>query len=178
MLQLWLPISHNSCRITVQRRNKWVCALKTALKECKIFGPPGDPNAPPDPTEYTLIPWDEVRAKKEEAAHPEQATREPLIPRGSYKLTDKNQIVLGQSQDVFGEGKELSMTAPKQTAGMRQRAAYLHGGGVVRSDSNTGRPTAEEAFQGQPPPTTDAAAFAAAEAMVMAKGEENRGDGN
>jgi hypothetical protein len=166
-------------QITVQRRNKWICALKTALKECKIFGPGGDPNAPPDPTEYTQVPWDEVRAKKEKAAHPEATAREPLIPRSNYQLTDKNQVVLDQSQDVFGEAKDMAMTAPKQTAGMRQRAAYGYGGGVASSGPTGGRPTAEGAFQ--PAQTTDpasAAGLAAGMIIVSQADDENNGDGN
>jgi hypothetical protein len=123
------------------------------------------------------VPWDEVRAKKEKAAHPEAVAREPLIPRGNYQLTDKNQVVLDQGQDVFGEGRDLSMTAPKQTAGMRQRAAYGYGGGVASSGPTAGRPTAEEAFQ--PAPTATPAAAAAAAAIIVSQADdENNGDGN
>jgi hypothetical protein len=42
--------------LKVQRRNKWICALKMTLAELKIWGPAGagDPApAPPDPTKYT-----------------------------------------------------------------------------------------------------------------------------
>ncbi|KIM30449.1 hypothetical protein M408DRAFT_66234 [Serendipita vermifera MAFF 305830] len=169
--------------LKVQRRNKWICALKVALKETKIWGPAGDPAAVADPVEYTQIPWDEVRAKKEKAAHPERQTREPLIPRSNYQLLDKNQTVLDQSQDVFGEGKELAMTGPKQTAGMRQRAAYGYGGGVASSGPTGGRPTAEAAFQGPGGAQTAAAGGAAAAAaggmvIISQADDDNDGDGN
>ncbi|KAG8835307.1 hypothetical protein FRC17_004089 [Serendipita sp. 399] len=147
--------------LKVQRRNKWICALKVALKETKVFGPAGDPSAPPDPKEYTQIPWDEVKAKKERAAHPElYPDREPLIPRGSFQLVDRNQVILDQSQDVFGEGKEMGMTAPKQTAGMRQRAAYGYGQPGTSAPPG-GRPTAEGAFQPQQAYAAPAAGAAA-----------------
>lgn len=134
-----------------------------------------------DPTEYTQVPWEEVRRKKELAAHPEKATREPLIPRGNYQLLDKNQTVLDQSQDVFGEGKDMAMTGPKQTAGMRQRGAYGYGGGVASSGPTGGRPTAEGAFQGQTGMQTAGAAAAGAAAgtfIVSQADDENDGDGN
>jgi hypothetical protein len=173
-------VSHDAwshAKTTVQRRNKWICALKTALKECKIFGPSGDPNAPADPTEYTQVPWNEVRAKKEKAAQPEADIREPLIPRGNYQLTDKNQVVLDQSQDVFDEGKEMAMTGPKQTAGMRQRAAYGYGGGVASSGPTGGRPTAEGAFQpAQAAAPAAAAGIAAGVILVSQTGDDDDGD--
>jgi hypothetical protein len=120
----------------VQRRNKWICALKAALKECKIHGPSGDPGAVAPPSEVTLVPWEEFKASK---ASPDADTldnREPRIPRGEYQFADRNQIVLDQGQDVWGETREMNMTAPKQTARPQQR----HG---------DPRPTAESAFAGQ-----------------------------
>ncbi|CAG7850530.1 Uncharacterized MscS family protein C2C4.17c [Serendipita indica DSM 11827] len=140
--------------LKVQRRNKWICALKAALKETKVWGPSGDPGAVADPTEYTQVPWEEVKAKKEAAAHPEYAAREPLIPRGTFQLVDRNQVVLDQSQDVFGEGRDMNMTSPKQTGG-RGRVAF----------APTGRPTAEGVFaqqQGQASGAGHSAAPAAA----------------
>ncbi|KAJ8292405.1 Mechanosensitive ion channel protein Msy1 [Rhodotorula toruloides] len=74
-LSLSAPINYKgnwqNGALKVQRRNKWVCALKVALAELQIFGPAGagDPApAPPDPTPYTEVPWDEVKAAREKAA--------------------------------------------------------------------------------------------------------------
>ncbi|BGP26947.1 mechanosensitiveion channel MscS domain containing protein [Rhodotorula toruloides] len=74
-LSLSAPINYKgnwqNGALKVQRRNKWVCALKVALAELQIFGPAGagDPApAPPDPTPYTEVPWDEVKAAREAAA--------------------------------------------------------------------------------------------------------------
>lgn len=130
------PITHDSACL-VQRRNKWVCALKTALKECKIYGSAGDPEVLPPATEVTLVPWEEVKASRAPAPSDIDAIpqdREPLIPRGSYEFADRNQVVLDQGQDVFGETIELNMTAPKQTARPQERGK---------------RPTAEAAVAGQ-----------------------------
>jgi hypothetical protein len=103
----------------VQRRNKWICALKTSLKECKIYGPSGNPAAASPPSEVTLVPWEDVKASKSLAPSDTDVTlqdREPRIPRGEYQFADRNQIVLDQGQDVWGETREVNMTAPKQTA--------------------------------------------------------------
>jgi hypothetical protein len=116
-----------------QRRNKWVCALKTTLKECRIHGPSGDPAAAAPPSEVTLIPWEDVKASKAPPSDTLQ-DREPRIPRGEYQLADRNQIVLDQGQDVWGETREVNMTAPKQTARPQERG---------------GRTTAEDVFSGQ-----------------------------
>lgn len=46
--------------LKVQRRNKWICALKEALAELKIYGPGGSGNPAPDPAapiEYTQVPY-------------------------------------------------------------------------------------------------------------------------
>lgn len=65
-----LPHVYNPRDYTAQRRNKWVCALKTSMAKVKIFGPAGDPNAPSGPSKYTLVPYEEVVRKEEaEKAH-------------------------------------------------------------------------------------------------------------
>lgn len=116
------------------------------------------------------MPWEEVRRKKEAAAHPEQVSREPLIPRGTYALVDKNQIVLDQSQDVFGESKEMSMTAPKQSVGARGRGAGVgaggYGGPVGGQNYGGGRPTADAVFQGQQTAQQSAVGAAAGTVIV------------
>ena len=122
----------------VQRRNKWICALKSALKECKVYGPSGDPGAVAPPSEVTLVPWEDIKASKALASSDTDATlqdREPRIPRGEYQFADRNQIVLDQGQDVWGETREVNMTAPKQTARPPQERG--------------GRPAAEGMFAGQ-----------------------------
>ncbi|KAF8798709.1 hypothetical protein BYT27DRAFT_7228290 [Phlegmacium glaucopus] len=51
--------------IKAKRRNKWMCALKTALAEAKIYGPDGDPHAPPGVSRYTKVPWAIIQAEDE-----------------------------------------------------------------------------------------------------------------
>ena len=53
--------------LKAQRRNKWICALKSSMEKLKIFGPDGDPGAHPAPTKYTQVPYEEV-LRQEEAA--------------------------------------------------------------------------------------------------------------
>jgi len=40
-----------------QRRNKWICAFKKALKAVKIYGPNGDPDAPPSTKPIAIVPY-------------------------------------------------------------------------------------------------------------------------
>ncbi|GAA5958560.1 hypothetical protein JCM8115_002505 [Rhodotorula mucilaginosa] len=57
--------------LKMQRRNKWICALRVALAELQIFGPAGAGDPAPaaaDPVKYTQVPWDEVKAADEAAA--------------------------------------------------------------------------------------------------------------
>jgi hypothetical protein len=84
--------------------------------------------------------------------------------------------VLDQSQDVFGEGKEMGMTAPKQTAGMRQRAAMGYGAGTTAQQG--GRPTAEGVFQGQQGQTAAAGAAGAAAGTIIVTSADDGDDGN
>ncbi|EMD37930.1 hypothetical protein CERSUDRAFT_49967 [Gelatoporia subvermispora B] len=80
------------------RRNKWICALKSAMEKIKIFGPEGNPHAVSSPKRYTLVPWEQVQqgekdaqdAEHHHAPHASSSMREILIPSGSWRLTDNN----------------------------------------------------------------------------------------
>lgn len=79
-----------------KRRNKWICALKAALAEVKIYGPTGDPNPPPSVTRYTQVPWDTVLYEERKAAAEKEAEkgigapRSPLAGGSGWQLRDKN----------------------------------------------------------------------------------------
>ena len=81
-------------RSLVKRRNKWVCALKTALAELEIYGPTGNPDAEPAPKLYTQIPWGEVQAMKEEQRRKKEAESHsrPFTQKREYSLTDKSGV--------------------------------------------------------------------------------------
>ena len=72
------------------RRNKWICALKTYLAEAKIYGPKGDPDKIPDPDRYTIVPWEEVRQKYNNAGDPVLPVRMPEMPSGGYDLINRS----------------------------------------------------------------------------------------
>ncbi|BGP19258.1 hypothetical protein JCM10213_008223 [Rhodosporidiobolus nylandii] len=88
--------------LKTQRRNKWMCALKVAMAELQIFGPggAGDPSpAPADPTQYTKVPWEEVKAKAEAAAaeaaaHPTETATDPRLHHaaemGEHLVSDQS----------------------------------------------------------------------------------------
>ncbi|KAF8070126.1 Mechanosensitive ion channel-domain-containing protein [Lyophyllum atratum] len=113
--------------LKAKRRNKWICALKTALSELAIYGPKGNPDAPPSTTRYTQVPYDEVIAKERQAAH--DALQSPGLPAKGWQLTDDHAVIVDDSNDVFGETDELYMTSPRRNLsdgpvpgnGMRQR---------------------------------------------------------
>ncbi|OSD01247.1 hypothetical protein PYCCODRAFT_1412753 [Trametes coccinea BRFM310] len=117
--------------LKAQRRNKWICALKTSLKKVKIYGPKGDPDAPAGPQKLTLVPYDEVKAEEEEAkAHAPPHSKEPSsadlrVPGSEWTFADPNAAIVDASQDVFGENEQLYMTGPRQTPagtpGLRSR---------------------------------------------------------
>ncbi|KAI0081214.1 hypothetical protein K474DRAFT_1588143 [Panus rudis PR-1116 ss-1] len=97
--------------LRAKRRNKWICALKSSLEKVRIFGPAGDPDAKPDPTPYTLVPWEQVKPKFEDTPNtPQQrpgVLRELTIPT-AYTFTDNNAVIADDSADVFGETNEVS----------------------------------------------------------------------
>ncbi|KAF8629659.1 hypothetical protein AX17_005598 [Amanita inopinata Kibby_2008] len=101
--------------LKAKRRNKWICALKTALAEVKIFGPKGDPDAPPSTTWYTKVPWELIEAEDQKAGEKSgRMSPKPFSPPGGWRLADKNAALLDSADDVFGESKELHMTAPRR----------------------------------------------------------------
>ncbi|KZV95105.1 hypothetical protein EXIGLDRAFT_672416 [Exidia glandulosa HHB12029] len=95
-----------------KRKNMWICALKQALSDCKIYGPSGDPAAPAGVQQVTMVPYEPPA----EAGHQRAPTlEEPLIPRGNYNLADKNAVIADDSLDVYDERDELHMTNPRPT---------------------------------------------------------------
>lgn len=84
----------------VKRRNKWICALKTALGELKIFGPKGNPDAAPSTTRYTEVPWELVEAKdREDATKLHQA--QVQVPAGGWQLRDNNDVIGEYSFEMY-----------------------------------------------------------------------------
>ncbi|GAA5915882.1 hypothetical protein JCM5296_002522 [Sporobolomyces johnsonii] len=97
--------------LKAQRRNKWVCALKVAMGELQIFGPAGagDPApAPAEPTQYTLVPYEEIKAKEAAAAKekekeaPKAEGFEPIGTASGFAegLMDSHQVM----REEAGEG--------------------------------------------------------------------------
>ena len=80
---------------TAKRRNKWICALKQALAEVKIYGPSGDPSPPPAVTRYTQVPWETVLYEERKAEQEKElAKAQPhTAPTGSWDLRDKNAAI-------------------------------------------------------------------------------------
>ncbi|GAA5936268.1 uncharacterized protein JCM15063_002764 [Sporobolomyces koalae] len=88
--------------LKTQRRNKWICALKVAMAELAIFGPgeAGNPApAPAGPVEYTLVPYEELKAKAaaaaaEEEAKSKQVPDEPVVSPGVRSSASHNMAEL------------------------------------------------------------------------------------
>lgn len=110
--------------LKAKRRNKWICALKTALGELKIFGPKGDPDGAPSTTRYTQVPWELIQAKDREDAAKKLHQTQAHVPAGGWHLRDKNDVIADPVDAVFGEVEEVRMTNPRRglsEEGLRQR---------------------------------------------------------
>ena len=82
--------------LKAQRRNKWICALKSSLTKLHIYGPGGDPSPHSGPTKYTIVPYEEVLRQEEEAKHarqPTTGTAEMQIPRSDWTFADQNSAI-------------------------------------------------------------------------------------
>ncbi|KAG8685940.1 hypothetical protein FRC11_009802 [Ceratobasidium sp. 423] len=111
--------------LKTKRRNKWVCALKAAMAELKIYGSTGDPSAKPGPTKYTKVPWEEVKQmERTEMPLPDLSNAEPRIPRVEWSFTDQDAMIMDRRQDVFDEADDFSFMPTAQTRSaqdLRQR---------------------------------------------------------
>ncbi|KAF9654005.1 hypothetical protein BDM02DRAFT_3086356 [Thelephora ganbajun] len=98
--------------LKAKRKNRWICALKAALADNKIYGPGGNPNATPPPSRHALVPWELIseQDKREEAGShqtPPGGIQEPRIPVTNWNLTDSNIVLVDGGGDVFDEGSEV-----------------------------------------------------------------------
>lgn len=90
--------------LKAKRRNKWICALKSSMSKCKVYGPDGNPDAKAPPTPYTLVPYDDVKKEQEGAAGmpqpaPSGHMREHTIPTG-YTFSDPNAVMRTSSSSL------------------------------------------------------------------------------
>lgn len=81
-----------------RRRNKWICALKAALADVKVFGTKGNPKAVRHPDQHTIVPWEEVKAEQEAKEKDGQqekadASDTPKMPAGGWKLLEDNDLI-------------------------------------------------------------------------------------
>jgi len=102
--------------LKVKRRNKWICALKSALADVKIHGPKGDPDTEPGITRYTEVPWQQVQHQDRVRHETEAQTPKSAVPVGGWQLADKNAVLLDDSNDVYGEADELHTANPRRDA--------------------------------------------------------------
>ncbi|KAF9820412.1 hypothetical protein IEO21_01421 [Rhodonia placenta] len=127
------------------RRNKWISALKTAMQKAKVFGPAGDPGAIPAPDRLTLVPWEQIEAadkkklQKEEQEKKRGGVREMSAPTADWNLTDKQAIMMDDTQDVFGEANSVTSfsTDPSRPV---TRPPSVEGGARRRYPSGPAQP--------------------------------------
>lgn len=94
--------------VTAKRRNKWICALKTALAELNIYGPKGNPNSPPGTTRYTKVPYEEIKAKEQQKVA-EGAALTPGLPPQGWHLSGNN-AAIGTSNSPQVSLRERNLT--------------------------------------------------------------------
>ncbi|WRT64242.1 uncharacterized protein IL334_001173 [Kwoniella shivajii] len=137
--------------LKVQRRNKWICALKMTLADLKVWGPDGAGNPTPDPADpvqYTLIPWEQLK----DAAPAKSESPPPTFASATAmpNLMDQRGVVNDTSQDIWDEHDELNnqSVAPSRagTPGpsqigfdARQRHALEQGGGIEMTSAPVSR---------------------------------------
>ena len=67
------------------------------MEKVKVFGPKGNPNAPSGPTKYTLVPYEEVIRKEEEAKAEAPSTSasstDLRIPASEWTFADQNMAI-------------------------------------------------------------------------------------
>ncbi|KAF8326601.1 Mechanosensitive ion channel-domain-containing protein [Cantharellus anzutake] len=130
--------------LKVQRRNKWICALKNALKASKIYGPTGNPNAA---KEDTLAPYQEAGIAKAPTSPEPFVSSSPSIGRTDFQFTDKNSAILPGATNVFGEEGELRTSVARE--GVRDElSSPFTGGSATESSTMRGRNVGGGAFRG------------------------------
>lgn len=83
--------------LKAQRRNKWICALKTAMASLEIYGPAdaGNPApAPADPIAYTQVPY--VAAdKKDDKTTSAEPSKADVMKSGAQAtaFTDPREVI-------------------------------------------------------------------------------------
>ncbi|KAK7057174.1 serine/threonine protein kinase [Favolaschia claudopus] len=95
--------------LKAKRRNKWLCALKTALAEVEIYGPAGKPPAEPGDATAPQMP---VPEGGWQLTGNNAAIRE-LLSRSSFLLNDAC-LPVGGEDDIFSDPDELHMTSPRR----------------------------------------------------------------
>jgi len=119
--------------------------LKNELKECKIFGPDGDPNAVADPQKVTLVPFESLAATS--APPPEDPKR------SSYNLTDARAALLSPGTgDIFGADTEVRMPAPDTSVSASAVDVRIAGQGQSAGTSAPEASLRSRAPQYQPQP--------------------------
>ncbi|KAK4686237.1 mechanosensitive ion channel protein 4/5/6/7/8/9/10, partial [Tremellales sp. Uapishka_1] len=107
--------------LKVQRRNKWICALKMTMLELKIWGPAGagDPAPPPpDAVRYTLVPYEDVMASSQPTSSgtpPPTFQTATAAATNASRLTDRREVINDSAQDIWNDQEELA-TAPSSRA--------------------------------------------------------------
>ncbi|KAL0955922.1 hypothetical protein HGRIS_002114 [Hohenbuehelia grisea] len=100
--------------LKTKRRNKWICALKRALADEKIYGPGGNPDAEPGIKRYTEVPWQQVQQQERMRDDTHAHDLPPAVPPGGWHLSDKNAALLDDADAVYGETDELHLTNPRR----------------------------------------------------------------
>ena len=175
--------------LPAKRRNKWICALKTALAEVQIYGPNGNPDAPPSTARYTKVPWGLIEAEDQKAAQAHASPPDHPVPTGGWELSDKNAVIRAfqslfalmlqlfrdlilsaddASKDIFGESDEVCLASlPSDTCfaltppGPGQLYLTSPRRNVSPGDSSRPRPTA-------PAPATTPSPESRSDAIEMA----------
>ena len=81
--------------LSATRRNKWITALKTALKEAEVYGPKGPPDPPPPVDRVTLVPWEKID-EEDKKAKEEAEAKERMAGKRSNTAVMREEVAAMQ----------------------------------------------------------------------------------
>jgi hypothetical protein len=73
----------------------------------KIYGPAGDPGAPPGTQQITLVPYHELEHDADETKVDTGGNIGPMLSRSNYAFNDGNAVLSQGTANVFADGDDL-----------------------------------------------------------------------
>jgi len=99
--------------LRAQRRNKWICAFKKALKASKIYGPSGDPDVV-TPKKISIVPQYEPGASEPPQFPEPSLASAPSVGRGDFQFPERNASLLAYATGLSSGQRDMRSRAPRE----------------------------------------------------------------